>query len=195
MGEATPTDMDLVGRACAGETDAFAELVGRYQDYIYSAVAHMVGIPSDAEDIAQEVFLKAFRGLKGFRQEAEFSTWLYGIMLNCVRTHWRRRARRRDTVSLDAGHGESGNPHEPASNSDGPAEESVRAETIVLVREAIGTLDRQLREVIVMRDIQGLSYGQLAQALGLPLGTVKSRLFRARCVLKDKISPALAADL
>jgi RNA polymerase sigma-70 factor (ECF subfamily) len=195
MADATVSDSDLVLRACRGDTDAFADLVDRYQDYIYNAVVHMVGPSADAEDLAQEAFLKAFRSLKGFRREAEFSTWLYGIMLNCVRSHWRRQGRRKDAASLTDKAAANGAMNEPRSPEDDPFAHSVRAETVAAVRKAIAGLDTELREVIVMRDIQGLSYQQLAQTLRLPLGTVKSRLFRARFALKERISPALAGEM
>jgi len=188
MAEASQKDVDLVARTCSGECEAFGVLVSRYEGQVYNAVVHLVG-ESDAEDIAQEVFMKAFRGLGGFRREARFSTWLYGIMMNCVRTHWRSRRRRRGLFSLDGG-----NPHEdplvdPPSLQDGPVADSVRRETVEMVRRAIGGLDGDLREVIVLRDIEGLSYDEVSHVLGLPLGTVKSRLFRARSVLKDKMAP------
>ena len=194
-GGTTCGDMELVQRACGGESEAFAELVARYQDYIYNAVIHLVNAAPDAEDIAQEVFLKAFRSMARFRQEAEFSTWIYGIMLNCVRSHWRLSRRRRLDVPLgDAPDGE-GPGFEPASGEDGPLALTVRAERVAAVRSAIGRLDEELREVLVLRDIEGLSYQQLARAFDLPLGTVKSRLFRARNALKELIAPVLAAEL
>jgi RNA polymerase sigma-70 factor (ECF subfamily) len=197
MSEASCSDVELVARVCGGDTEAFSNLIGRYQDYIYNAIAHLVAGSPDAEDIAQEVFLKAFRNLKGFRREAEFSTWLYGIMLNSVRSYWRGQGRRKDVARLGST-GRSDNPHpysDPPSPDDGPMELSARSETVAAVRRAIEELEQDLREVIVLRDIEGASYEQLAQVLGLPLGTVKSRLFRARSALKEKISPALARDL
>jgi len=194
MGKASPSDAELVTRACGGETQAFAMLIERHQDNMYNAIAHLMGSVQDAEDIAQEVFLSAFRNLRKFRREARFTTWLYGIMLNCVRTHWRRRRRRLDNVSLDAPAGEGGWHPDPPSPRAGPLEESARREAVEVVRCAIASLDVELREVIVLRDVEGLSYEELAGALGLPLGTVKSRLFRARSALKDKIVPAPAVD-
>ncbi|MDP6106953.1 MAG: sigma-70 family RNA polymerase sigma factor [Candidatus Brocadiia bacterium] len=197
MSEASCSDLELVARVCGGDTEAFSGLVSRYQDRICNAAARLVARSPDAEDIAQEVFLKAFRNLKGFRREAEFSTWLYGIMLNSVRSYWRGQGRRKDVASFGST-GRSDNPHpssNPPSPDEGPVELSARSEAVAAVRRAIDELEHDLREVIVLRDIEGASYEQLAQALGLPLGTVKSRLFRARSALREKISPALAGDL
>ena len=195
MGEAPCSDAELVVRTCSGDTDAFAVLVQRHQDYIYNAALHMVGSAQQAEDVAQEVFLKAFRGLRGVRQRAKFSTWLYGIMVNCVRSHWRRVRRRPDPVSLD-GNPNTDNPSpDPASPDGGPLSESVRREEVEMVRRAIAGLASGFREVIVLRDIEGLSYEELAQTLDVPLGTVKSRLFRARNALRGRIIAAQARGI
>jgi RNA polymerase sigma-70 factor (ECF subfamily) len=194
MGEAAPSDIELIERTCGGETDAFASLVSRYEDYVFNAVAHLVGSGHEAEDITQEVFLKAFRNIGRFRREAMFSTWLYGIMLNSVRSRWRKRGRRPKVVSLSANPGE-GNPGSPQeSPGDGPLEQVLRAERVELVRRSIATLPEDLREVIVLRDLEGLSYEELAESLNVPLGTVKSRLFRARNALKDKIAPLVSGE-
>ena len=91
MAEASPSDAELVRKAQAGRADAFGLLVQRHQDYVYNAVCHLIGSGQDAEDIAQEVFVSAYRALAGFEGRARFTTWLYGIMLNSVRSHWRRR--------------------------------------------------------------------------------------------------------
>ena len=189
MAEASPSDAGLLSLARGGDVEAFGRLVERNQDYIYNAVYHLVGSEQDAEDVAQEVFMRAYRGLGGFRGSAKFSTWLYGIMLNCVRSFWRRR---RSTASLgmsgadeDADSGRS----DPAADDDGPLEATMRDERVNAVRAAIAALDADLREIVVLRDIKGLRYEELAEAIGVPTGTVKSRLHRARAALKRKLGP------
>jgi RNA polymerase sigma-70 factor (ECF subfamily) len=179
-------DADLVKRARAGDVRAFGRLVERHQDHIYNAVYHMVGDEQDAEDIAQDVFMKAYSHLNGFEGRARFSTWLYGIMLNTVRSHWRRAARR-STLSLGSAQ-ENPRPDPPA-RGDGPARTAVRREQVDAVRAAIAGLDEEWREIIVLRDIRGLTYDELAETLQLPAGTVKSRLHRARQALKDRLAP------
>ncbi|MFO8007041.1 MAG: sigma-70 family RNA polymerase sigma factor [Candidatus Brocadiia bacterium] len=185
MTKASPSDAELVRQARRGDVAAFGELVERHQDYIYNAVFHLVSDEKDAEDLAQEVFLRAYDGLDSFRGEARFTTWAYGIMLNTVRSFWRR-TRRRVVVSLDQGSdAEEGPRHEVPAEGDGPERQTLRREKVQLVRAAIAELEDDLREIIVMRDIQGLTYEELAEAIGVPDGTVKSRLHRARGKLKD----------
>jgi len=187
MTKASPSDEELVKKAQAGRTDAFGLLVERHQDYVYNAVFHLVGRGADAEDIAQEVFVSAYRALSGFKGRARFTTWLYGIMLNAVRSYWRRR-KRVTVLSVDADDDDGPGRQIPAKQ-ESPAETSMRAERVRAVRAAIGALDENLREIIVLRDIQGLSYEELSEALALPDGTVKSRLFRARRELTEKLKP------
>jgi len=153
----------------------------------------MVSNREDAEDIAQEVFLKAYDSIHRFRQEAKFGTWLYGIMLNTVRSYWRKQSRRSGKLRLD--HGENGETIDIEAEADGPMESSVRAERVQKVREAIERLTHDLREVIVLRDIEGMTYEEISDALEVPMGTVKSRLYRARNSLKDKLMPVLGEEL
>ena len=189
MGSTVPSsEAELVGRARSGDRQAFARLVELNKDYVYHAAYHLLGSDADAEDIAQEVFLRAYRHLGRFEGRAKFSTWLYGIMLNAVRSTWRRRALR-GTASLDAG-GDEDNPRpDPPARADGPPEAGLRAERVQAVRDAIGRLDEESREIVVLRDIRGLTYEELGQVLDLPAGTVKSRLHRARAALRADLEP------
>ncbi len=188
MAKAAPSDAELVRLARAGRTEAFGRLVERHQDYVYHSVCCLIGSGPDAEDIAQDVFVSAYRALDGFEGRARFTTWLYGIMLNSVRSYWRRR-KRVTVLSTDSG-GEDDDPApQLAAEQDGPAQLAVRAERVGVVREAIAGLDEQFREVIVLRDIQGMTYEELAETLDLPDGTVKSRLHRARRELMERLKP------
>ena len=184
------SDADLLRRARRGDVQAFGLLVGRYQDYVYNAACHLVGSAVEAEDISQDVFLRAYGNLARFEGRAKFSTWLYGIMLNAVRSHWRRRAGHA-TFSLDDfdGDDEDSSRADPPDAADGPPREAERREQVQSVRRAIGCLEPDLREILVLRDIQGLSYEELAEALSVPSGTVKSRLHRARQALKERLEP------
>ena len=189
------SDADLVHRAVAGSADAFGALVSRHQDYVYNSVVHLVGSDEEADDVAQDVFVKAYGSLSSFKERSQFKTWLYGIMLNTVRSLWRRRSRSK-LVSLEASRtGEEGGRHNPSSPEDGPVELAARAERIRAVKDAIGRLDEGLKEIIVLRDIEQLSYEELAEVLEVPLGTVKSRLFKARSSLKGKLEHLFGSEL
>ena len=188
MATAAPSDAELVKLAQTGQRRAFGLLVERHQDYVYNSVCYLVGGGQDAEDIAQEVFVSAYRALAGFQGRAQFTTWLYGIMLNSVRSYWRRR-KKVTVLSVGAGDEDDDPGVQLSAQQDGPAEMSVRAERVRVVQAAIAGLDEDLREIIVLRDIQGLSYEELAEALELPDGTVKSRLYRARRELMERLKP------
>mgnify|MGYP006297546281 CR=1 FL=1 len=196
MSEVSTSDEELVARSQAGSTEAFACLVRRYQDYVHNAVVHLIGHGPEVEDFTQEVFMKAYRGLDGFKGRSRFSTWLYGIMLNCVRSHWRRQGRAPRMMSLEAGgDADTSPPDPPAAPATGPMEQVLKKERVEVVRRCIRKLQRNLREVLVLRDIQGLPYSDLAETLDVPLGTVKSRLARARRALKEELEPVLGEEL
>ena len=196
MDDASPSDEELIERSQSGDPEAFAGLVERYQDYMHNAVVHLVGPGHDADDLTQEVFMKAYRGLSGFQKRSRFSTWLYGIMLNCVRSHWRKKGRGPDVMSLEAGGEEDKSPPDPPARKQvRPDERMLQQERVKVVRASIRKLPHDLREVVVLRDLQGLAYREMAHTLDLPLGTVKSRLARGRRALRDEIAPILGDEL
>lgn len=184
----------LVARAQAGEEHAFDRLVDLYHDKIYNYVVRMVSDPSEAEDITQEAFVKAYRNLRSFRGAASFQTWLYRIANNLTIDSVRRRKRRDNTVSLDEPvEGEEGSLSRELEDAQtvGPGQSLETAELQHFVHEAIQELSPKLRAVVVMYELQGLSYEEIADILHCPLGTVKSRLFNARMELKDKLEGVL----
>ena len=184
-------------RVLAGDRDAFAVLVERHGGRIHAAILRMVRDPEAANDLAQETFLKAYAALASFRRGAAFSTWLYSIALNQVRTEFRRRksVKGQAMLSLDAAGapgddaGGGGVP-EPAGAGPGPADEAQRREEARRVHEALGRLDDEYREAVVLRDLEGLSYEEIAEAAGVPVGTVRSRIHRGRAALRDLLAPA-----
>ena len=169
----------LLARLRAGEPRAFEDLVKGYQHRVFGVALRMLGSRAEAEEIAQEVFLRAHRALADFRGEARLGTWLYGIAsrlcLNRLASPDRRVARG-DAALLDV----------PAATPDA-AVELERAELDAALRAAIAELPDERRLVLVLRDIEGLSYEQIAEVLALDLGTVRSRLHRARMQLKEKL--------
>ena len=184
----------LVNRAKAGDYRAFDDLVDLYADKIHNYVVRMVGDASAAEDIAQEAFVKAFRNLGSFRGASSFQTWLYRIASNLTIDAVRRRRRKDNTVSLDAplegDEGQMARELEDVSVP-GPAGRLETAELQGVVHGAIQELSPKLRAVVVLYELQGLSYEEIAEVLHCPLGTVKSRLFNARMELKGKLQDVL----
>lgn len=184
-------EQQAIQRAREGDLDAFDSLIRRYEDQVFSVAYRMVGDEDDAADISQEVFLAFFRHLKEYRGDAKISTWLHRITVNMVKNFWSRRKRQGYdlTQSLDdceTGAGEGLSPVEviPDAAPD-PRRVAAAAELAETVERQLQRIEPEFREVIVLRFIEELSYEEIAEITGEPLGTVKSRLFRARRLLKD----------
>ena len=173
------TDFDeraLVDRCRTGDESAFAELVARYKDLVYGMVARLVADRAQADDLAQEVFLKVHRGLPYFRGEARLSTWIYRIVANVC---FQARARRGPEVPLDPSG--DGRPREPGADDSAFAELELRDR----LEKAIARLPDNYRMLIAAHYLQGIQYEALAESLGLPLGTVKTHLHRAKRRLRE----------
>jgi RNA polymerase sigma-70 factor, ECF subfamily len=170
----------LLGRLRTGDARAFEELVRTYQHRVFGVALRMLGNAAEAEEIAQEVFLRAHRGLAEFRGDAKLSTWLYTIAsrlcLNHLASGERGMVRAGDAGLLQL-------PHEAG----GPDTVLEQTELEAALHRAIAELPDERRIVIVLRDLEGLAYEEIAEALDLPTGTVRSRLHRARLDLKDKL--------
>lgn len=178
------SDADIVQAVLEGEIDAFEVLVQRYQKKVYNTVLRLAGHAAEAEDLSQEVFLKLYRGLSSFRGESSFSTYLYRIAANTAIDALRRASPQ--AISLSA-EDEEGEPYELAL-SDGeplPLELLEREERTAAIREAIDALPPHHRAVIVLREIEGMSYQEIARVLSVEEGTVKSRINRARAGLRE----------
>jgi RNA polymerase sigma-70 factor (ECF subfamily) len=172
---ADAADEELVRRHVAGEQGAFEEIVARHRNRVYAVALRVCGRPEDALDVTQDVLVSAFRKLSSFRAEALLTTWLHRLAVNAALDLARRRSRR-DHSSLD----EIG---DRADASAGPEEHAVAAQRAVEVQRALAKLTPEFRAVIVLHDLHDLDYAGVADALRLPLGTVKSRIHRARLEL------------
>lgn len=184
-------EQELIRLICAGEKERFYSLIKPYERAVYSTALAVLGNPSDAEDVTQEVFLKALRGLAGFRAEAKFSTWLIQIALNESRMVLRRR-RGKEHESLESGgEGEEGDyrPRDFADWREIPSEALARKELRRALLHAIAALKPLYRDVLVLRDIRHLPVRETADLLGVSQEVVKTRLLRARLQLRDALAP------
>ncbi|MBI3327328.1 MAG: sigma-70 family RNA polymerase sigma factor [Nitrospinae bacterium] len=182
-------DQDAVARCRSGEWEAFADLMLKYQTRVLTLAIRMLGSPSEAEDIAQDIFAKVFLSLQEFRGAARFSTWLYRITVNHCLNHMRSRARQRQ--SLVATEPKDLAEASPTSNPQWRLEQKERW---AVVQAKLQALSPEHRMIIILRDIEGLAYEEIAEVLQLESGTVKSRLHRARMELKDLLEPYFADE-
>jgi RNA polymerase sigma-70 factor (ECF subfamily) len=181
------TDSDLVVRAIAGREESFAELVRRYQRPIAAYVYRMVGDYDLALDLTQEVFIKVYASLARYRSEYKFSTWIYRIAHNAAIDHLRRYNPGR-TEELEHDSEEHGRFEKPfASSAPSPEQLSEKAERRAEIEEVVRSLPSAYRELIVLRHAQDMSYDEIAEVTGLPLGTVKNRIFRARETMRAEL--------
>jgi RNA polymerase sigma-70 factor (ECF subfamily) len=183
-------EAQLVERAKAQDEAAFEQIMNLYADRLYSYILRMVGNATDAEDLVQETFLRAYQGLPNFDGRASLGTWLYRIATNLCIDHQRRRARRAPTVSYSALDDEDGEPAEwdfPDQQTPNPLEAALNRELEAVVEEAIGKLSPKLKTVLLLYDVEELSYEEIARVLGIPIGTVKSRLNHARTQIQKAV--------
>ncbi len=177
------SDEELIEACRDGETSAFDVLVDRWEDKIRGAAWRVLGSEEEARDVAQEAFLKAYRGLDGFKREARFSSWLYQIALNLCRDRLRRR-KTRAAVSLEALEESGPVLVEPRP---GAHEIAVRNDLAGAVRRAISGLPEEQREVVILKEYEGLTFLEIAQALDVPVSTVKTRLYRGLGQLRVRL--------
>jgi RNA polymerase sigma-70 factor (ECF subfamily) len=183
-------DMQLVAHCKSGDKQAFEELVYRYQDIVFSLCVRLLGNHADGEDAAQETFIKAYQALQGFKGDASFSTWLFRIATNVCRNHqvsffgkFSRKVLRLDKQVQDED-GNSSPAFEVPSHSDAPDTVLQKKQTARTIQKALAKLPAKHRELIVLADIQELSYEEIQGITALALGTIKSRLARAREAMK-----------
>lgn len=183
----TPTDVELVARSLAGDQEAFRQLVLRFERPVLSVISRLIRDPATAEDVAQETFVKAYRHLARYEPEHRLASWLFKIAHNTAIDHLRRR--RPETVPLEtpSSEGEGNWEKFPAPEHEGPEAQTARAELARAVELALGELREQYREILELRFQQGLSYEEIAEIMGLALGTVKVQLHRARKQLAERL--------
>ncbi len=183
-------DIELVARAQKGDARAFELLMRKYQSRIVSLAERLVG-EGDAPDVAQESFIKAHRALKGFKGDAQFFTWLYRITVNTAKNYLVARRRRPATQDVDAVEAEQFGHTEQMSDGNTPERLLLTQEIQRKVSESIAQLPEDLRQAISLRELDGLSYEEIAEIMDCPIGTVRSRIFRAREAIDLVLKPLM----
>ena len=195
MNEQTRTsdqiDQELVLRVQRGDKSAFDHLVRKYQYKIIQMVNRFVKDPSEAQDVAQEAFIKAYRALGNFRGDSAFYTWLYRIAINTAKNYLVSRARRYSQFEIDVQEAEQLGNLPQLKSLDTPEQQLLNDEIVDYIKLAIDKLPEEMRMAIMLREFEGMSYEEIALAMDCPVGTVRSRIFRAREAIDNKITPLL----
>ena len=189
MGE-NELDLELVKRVQRGEKSAFDLLVLKYQHRIGAVIGRFVPDHAEAQDIAQESFMRAYRALQNFRGDAQFYTWLYRIAVNTAKNHlvaMKRRPPTSDVEVEDAEHFTGAR----MQDNDTPEHELLREEIAREVSQTVAALPEELRQAITLREVEGLSYEEIAETMDCPIGTVRSRIFRAREAIDARLRPLM----
>jgi RNA polymerase sigma-70 factor, ECF subfamily len=183
-------ERQLVDAARRGDHRAFEALVLKYQDRIFRLIQRMVGGSDAADDLAQEVFIRAYRSIGDFKGESSLYTWLYKIALNLCRNHYRTRGRRPVHEELEEGDGATG----LEAGGGSPEDEVFRREFWQQLRRGLDELPDEQREAVVFCDLEGMSYEEMAEVMGVPIGTVRSRIYRGRRALQERLAAFHAAS-
>ena len=188
---AEQTDLQLVKRVQQGDKQAFNLLVLKYQYRIQAVVSRFIKDHAEVQDVAQEAFIKAYRAIQNFRGESQFYTWLYRIAVNTAKNYLVTRNRRPPSSDIEVGDADMYGGSEHLKDNDTPEAEMYRGELEAEVFRAMSDLPEDLRTAITLREIEGMSYEEIADVMDCPIGTVRSRIFRARDAITEKIKPLM----
>ena len=187
-------DVDLVRRVQGGDSAAFDLLVRKYQHRIVALIGRYIADWSECQDVAQETFLRAYRALGNFRGDAQFYTWLHRIAVNTAKNHLVAHNRRPPTDDIDIGDAENFESGLRLRDTDTPERELMRQQLEQTVMRAVEALPEELRQAITLREVDGLSYEEIATRMDCPIGTVRSRIFRAREAIEHELAPLLDGE-
>ncbi len=192
--EVENTDQQLVDRVFKGDKHAFDLLVLRYQHRILGLIGRFINDPAEVEDVAQEAFIKAYRALPKFRGDSQFYTWLYRIAINTAKNYLVARGRRPPATDVDVEDAEFMEHNTALTDIESPEASQERDDLQRVINEAIEDLPEDLRTAFTLREFSGLSYEEITEIMDCPVGTVRSRIFRAREALDKKIRPLLDGE-
>lgn len=184
-------DQDLVQRVQQGDKSAFDLLVIKYQHKIVHLVNRYVKDPSEAQDVAQDTFIKAYRALGDFRGDSAFYTWLYRIAINTAKNYLLSRSRRHFDYEIDVQDAEQVESAPQLKDMETPENLLINEQIVAVIKSAIEKLPEEMRIAITLREFEGMSYEEIAEAMDCPIGTVRSRIFRAREAIDQKLNPLL----
>lgn len=184
-------DQDLVARVQQGDKKAFDILVLKYQNRLMKLIASYLRDPDEVLDVAQEAFVKAYRALPKFRGDSAFYTWLYRIAINTAKNYLVAQGRRPPDVDIEASDAVQSDRASELKDMASPEHMMLRDEIEETVFDAIEQLPEDLRTAVTLRELEGLSYEEIADVMGCPIGTVRSRIFRAREAINEKLKPLL----
>lgn len=188
-------DQQLVERAQHGDKHAFELLVAKYQRKLGRLLSRFIRNPTEVEDVVQEAFIKAYRALPSFRGESAFYTWLYRIGINAAKNYLVSEGRRPPTTTgFDSEEAEGFEDADQLRNINTPENELMSKQVAETVNKAMDSLPEELKTAITLREIEGLSYEEIANMMNCPIGTVRSRIFRARETIAEKLRPMLGTD-
>jgi len=190
---ANQTDLELVRRVQSGDKSAFDVLVLKYQQKVINLVTRYVHDPHIAMDVSQESFIKAYKGLKNFRGDSAFYTWLYRISINTAKNHLVSKSRRMPDDDIDAQEAEQYDGGGKLRDISTPENQMLAEEIKSTLNKAIEELPDDLRIAITLRELEGLSYEEISDAMDCPIGTVRSRIFRARESIESELAPLLSS--
>ena len=179
-------DVQLIDEALAGNSASFGQFVRRYQDRLYNTMVHVVNSAEEAQDVCQEAFVQSYVKLETFQRNSAFYTWLYRIAFNVAIS---RRRRRKPTISVEQSRELTG--EEPIDHREAPHERLEQSERVAQVQAALATLTEEHRAILGLREMEGFAYEAISELLDLPVGTVRSRLHRARLQLREQLQLVL----
>lgn len=188
-------DQELVKRVQRGDMAAFDLLVRKYQHRIAALIGRYVADWSECQDVAQETFIRAYRAIGSFRGDAQFYTWLHRIAVNTAKNHLVSLGRRPPGSDIDVEDAEQFDSGVRLRDTDTPEREMMRRQMEQTVLRAVEQLPEELRIAITLREIDGLSYDEIAQRMGCPVGTVRSRIFRAREAIDEELKPLMDSEI
>lgn len=189
---ASQTDEQLVARVQKGDKRAFDLLVLKYQHKILAIISRFVKDGAEVQDVAQETFIKAYRALANFRGDSAFYTWIYRIAINTAKNHLVSRGRRPPSSDVDVEDAEFYSGSEQLKDMGTPEGELMKQELEAVIDKAIRDLPEDLRTAVTLREMEGLSYEEIAEVMSCPVGTVRSRIFRAREAIDKQIAPLIS---